>query len=162
MKKLYIVGPLFITFRLPGYMLHQIFLGENKLHFQLNTSDLNCDIKWLSDVSHSVLKFENISYKCASKTSSLTRCSLLTCIFWFPVFLAFQKCIICPVTKLTLKKSLAAGLKVAILAIEAQLGDGLHSPSAKVPILAIGGQFGDRLHYASIKSQWPGESENQC
>ena len=162
MKKLYIVGPLFITFRLLGYMSHQIFLGENKLHFQLNTSDLNCDIKWLSDVSHSVLKFENISYKCASKTSSLTQCSLLTCIFWFPVFLAFQKCIICPVTKLTLKKSLAAGLKVVILAIEAQLGDGLHTPSAKVPILAIEGQFGDRLHYASIESQWPGESENQC
>ena len=36
------------------------------------------------------------------------------------------------------------------------------SPSAKVPILAIGGQVGDRLHYASIKSQWTGESENQC
>ena len=153
MKKLYIVGPLFITFLSLGYMSDQIFLSENKLHFQLNTSDLNCDIKWLSDVNHSVLKFENISYKCASKTSSLTRCSLLTWIFWFPVFLPFQKCIICPVTKLTLKKSLAAGPKVAILAIEAELGDGLHSPSARVPIFAIEGQFGDGLHYTSIKSQ---------
>ena len=78
------------------------------------------------------------------------------------MFLAFQKCIIFPVTKLTLKKSLAAGLKVAILAIEAQPGDGLHSPSAKVPILAIGGQFGDGVHYPSIESQYPRESENQC